>query len=159
MIVRRAVEADLPGLARLLDQVLMVHYQGRPDLFRAGTRKYTDDELRDIIADEARPIWVATREDSAPGDILGYAFCEVRDYSTSNNMAPIKTLYVDDLCVDEAARGQHVGTTLYDYVVDWAREQGFYNLTLNVWSCNPSAQRFYERMGLVPYIVGMEKIL
>lgn len=159
MIIRRATEADMPGLTSLLDQVLMVHYEGRPDLFKPGTRKYTDDELRALIASDERPIWVAVAEDAAPGQIWGYAFCEVQDYTQSNNMAPIKTLYIDDLCVDVAARGQHVGSGLYRFVLEWAREHGFHNLTLNVWSCNPSAMRFYERMGLVPYKVGMEQVL
>ena len=159
MEIRRATTADMPGIIKLLDQVLMVHYNGRPDLFRAGTRKYTDSELAAIIADDERPIFVAVEKGAAPGEILGYAFCVVEDFSHSNNMAPVRTLYVDDLCVDEDARGKHVGSTLYHWVVDWAREQGFYNLTLNVWSCNPGAQKFYERMGLKPYKVGMELIL
>lgn len=40
----------------------------------------------------------------------------------------IKTLYVDDICVDENARGKHVGKTLFDYVKAYAEDNGFYNL-------------------------------
>ena len=159
MILRRAIPADLPGLAKLLDQVLMVHYEGRPDLFVPNTRKYTDDQLREIIADDERPIFVAVAEDAAPGDILGYAFCVIEDYSNSTNMQPHRTLYIDDICVDEDARGRHVGSEVYHHVIDWAREQGFYNVTLNVWSCNPGAQQFYEALGMTPYKIGMEQIL
>lgn len=159
MLLRRAQNVDLPGLMDLLDQVLMVHYEGRPDLFKPGTRKYTDDELREIVADDARPIWVAVEEDAAPGEILGYAFCVVEDYTDSNNRTPIKTLYIDDLCVDAKTRGKRVGQALYQHVVEWARAEGFYNVTLNVWSCNPSAVGFYEYLGLQPYKIGMEQIL
>lgn len=159
MNIRRATEADMSGLVSLLDQVLMVHYEGRPDLFKPNTRKYTDQELKALIADDDRPIWVAVAEDAAPGQILGYAFCVVEDFTHSNNMQPNKTLYIDDLCVDEGARGLHVGSSLYHFVCSWAREHGFYNVTLNVWSCNPKAQGFYEAMGLKPYKVGMECIL
>ena len=98
-------------------------------------------------------------DDAPAGEIYGYAFCVVQDFTHSNNMQPIKTLYIDDLCVDEAARGQHVGSALYHHVCDWAADHGFYNVTLNVWSCNPRAQGFYEAMGLKPYKVGMEHIL
>ncbi len=108
MDIRRATTADTPGLIKLLDQVLMVHYEGRPDLFRPNTRKYTDVELAEIIADDDRPIWVAVADGAPVGEILGYAFCVVQDFTHSNNMQPIKTLYIDDLCVDEEARGQHV---------------------------------------------------
>ena len=74
-------------------------------------------------------------------------------------LTDIKTLYIDDLCVDEARRGQHIGKSLYEYVLRFARENGFYNVTLNVWSLNESAMKFYEACGLVPQKVGMEKIL
>jgi len=137
----------------------MVHYAGRPDLFKPNTRKYTDEELAQIIADDDSPVFVAVDEDAAPGELLAHCFCQVQDFSGSNNMQPIRTLYIDDLCVDEACRGRHVGSALYDHVIAFAREGGFYNVTLNVWSCNPNAMAFYESRGLLPYKVGMEKIL
>ena len=159
MLIRRAVAKDLPGLANLLDQVLMVHHEGRPDLFVAGTRKYSDDELLDMIPDDERPIFVAVEEDAPDGELLGYAFCKYEDTTGSNFLVSHRTLYVDDICVDEKARGSHVGTALYQHLLAFAREQGFYNVTLNVWSCNPGAQAFYEAMGMKPYKVGMEAIL
>ena len=156
MRIRRAGNQDIPGIAHLLLQVAQVHADGRPDLFMAGGTKYTDDELVGIIADDERPIFVAVGNDD---EVLGYAFCVYEDYRGDTVRTPIRTLYVDDICVDEAARGQHVGSALYDYVIAFAREQGFYNVTLNVWSCNPGAQRFYEAMGMRPYKVGMEQVL
>lgn len=158
MIIRRAVEADMPRIDDLLSQVLMVHHEGRPDLFIPNTRKYTDDELRQIIADDERPIFVAV-EDEGSNDVQGYAFCIFQDSFGSNNLVPHRTLYVDDICVDENARGKHIGTALYRHVIDFARSEGFYNVTLNVWSCNPGAQAFYEAMGMKPYKVAMETIL
>lgn len=91
--------------------------------------------------------------------MLGYAFCVFQQHTNSNILTNIKTLYIDDLCVDERSRGHHVGSTLYHYVLDFARKFGCYNATLNVWACNPKAQTFYERMGLTPYRIGMEQIL
>ena len=158
MVIRRAEEKDLRGIARLLDQVLMVHYEGRPDLFIPNTRKYSDDELLELFADDTRPIFVAVPDDGKPGEVLGHAFC-VHEHYGSLNMRERDTLYVDDICVDATARGQHVGTALYQHVLDYARSTGCYNVTLNVWSCNPGAQAFYEAMGMKPYKVGMETIL
>lgn len=159
MMVRRAKDEDLPGVTSLLRQVLEVHAAGRPDLFRAGTRKYTDEELLAIFADDGRPVFVAVEEDAAPGEVLGHAFCEVQDFRSSNNMQPILSLYVDDICVDERARGRHVGTALYRRVVEHARELGCHNLTLNVWSCNPGGRAFYDAMGLVPQKTCLEQVL
>jgi len=156
MNIGRAAEADMNGINKLLREVLAVHHDGRPDLFRANAKKYTDGELRKIIKDDSRPIFVA-RDES--GEVLGYAFCVFVQHLNHNILTDVKTLYIDDLCVDEARRGQHVGTRLYEYVVDFARESGCYNLTLNVWSCNEGALRFYEKLGLVPQKIGMEKLL
>lgn len=156
MNIRRAEEKDLNAIDRLLYQVLMVHHNGRPDLFKANAKKYTDEELLKIIHDDSTPVFVAENED---GSISGYAFCIFMQYKNHNIMTDIKTLYIDDLCVDENERGRHVGTQLYEYVLAFAKREGCYNLTLNVWNCNESARKFYEKCGLVPQKTGMERIL
>lgn len=156
MYIRRAETTDIDGLNKLLCQVLMVHHNGRPDLFKSEAKKYTDAELMEIIADDTKPIFVAADENEA---VLGYAFCIFQQHIDNNILTDIRTLYIDDLCVDETKRGMHIGKQLYEYVVEFAKEQGCYNLTLNVWSCNENAMKFYERCGLIPQKVGMEKIL
>ena len=118
-------------------------------------KKYKDEELSAIIADDKRPIYVA--EDN--GEIVGYAFCIFQQHIDNNILTDIKTLYIDDLCVDESQRGNSIGRKLYEHVLDVAKKSGCYNVTLNVWSCNDGALKFYEKMGLAPQKIGMEKIL
>lgn len=156
MEIRRAKSTDINGLNKLLLQVLMVHHNGRPDLFKPNAKKYTDEELKEIIADDKKPIFVAVDESE---EVLGYAFCVFQQHLNSNIFTDIKTLYIDDLCVDEEKRGMHIGKQLYEYVVDFAKQNSCYSVTLNVWSCNESAMKFYESCGLVPQKVGMEAIL
>ena len=156
MDIRRATESDMAGLNNLLNQVLMVHHKGSPDIFKANCKKYTDEELLGIIADDSRPIFVAADEDGA---VMGYAFCVFQQHIDNNILTDIKTLYIDDLCVDENIRGRHIGRSLYDYVVDFAKNSGCYNVTLNVWSLNEGAMKFYEKCGLKPQKIGMEIIL
>ncbi len=155
MTVRRAEEKDIPVLKKLLMEVLNIHAQGRPDIFVPNTTKYTDEELVKMIHDPKTPIFVYDEE----GTVLGYAFCIYKERAHSNNMTDIKTLFIDDLCVDAAARGKHVGESLYDYVKDFARANGFYDVTLNVWSFNEKAIGFYEAMGLKPMEYVMEEVL
>lgn len=156
MYIRRAKSADMDGINKLLYEVLMIHHEGRPDLFKADAKKYTDEELAEIIADDDKPVFVAVDECET---VMGYAFCLFQQHVASNILTDIKTLYIDDLCVDESRRGMHIGKQLYEYVTAFARKAGCYNLTLNVWACNRSAMRFYEKCGLLPQKVGMEKIL
>ncbi|MFR8537344.1 MAG: N-acetyltransferase family protein [Lacrimispora saccharolytica] len=154
--IRRARECDMKDINRLLVQVNMVHHQGRPDLFRAGKKKYTDEQLRELIHDDSRPIFVAVDDQER---VLGYAFCIFQQHLDDNILTDILTLYIDDLCVDEAVRGQHIGKYLYEAVLAFARESGCYNVTLNVWALNEGAMKFYEKCGLRPQKVGMETIL
>lgn len=154
--IRRARECDMKDINRLLVQVNMVHHQGRPDLFRAGKKKYTDEQLRKLIHDDSRPIFVAVDDQER---VLGYAFCIFQQHLDDNILTDILTLYIDDLCVDEAVRGQHIGKYLYEAVLAFARESGCYNVTLNVWALNEGAMKFYEKCGLKPQKVGMETIL
>ena len=156
MQIRRANEQDISGLDRLLYQVQDVHAKGRPDLFRPGGKKYTDEELVAIIRDDERPIFVAVDE---TGTILGYAFCIYETQQDTPSVVGRRILYIDDLCVDESCRGQHIGKALYAHVVETAREAGCYHITLNVWQLNEPALRFYESCGLVPLKTMMEFVL
>jgi len=156
MEIRRADKRDLAGINALLEQVLMLHHRGRPDLFKADTKKYTDEELKAIILDDTRPIFVGVDGEDR---VMGYAFCMFQQHVNDNILTDIRTLYIDDLCVDEALRGRHIGRQLYEYVLEFARSKGCYNVTLNVWACNENARRFYESCGLLPQKYGMEKIL
>lgn len=154
MEIRRATKADIAGLAKLLLEVQKVHSDVRPDLFIAGARKYTDEELERMLLDDSKPIFVADID----GAVVGYAFCAVST-PESHTLQPIKSLYIDDLCVDESLRGRHIGAVLYRFVVDYAKAIGCYNVTLNVWADNRSAVAFYERIGLRIQKIGMEVIL
>ena len=154
-MIRRAVEKDIPKINDLLLQVCLVHHNGRPDIFKVG-RKYSDEELKVLLKDEDRPILVSVDEND---EVMGYCFCIYQQHTDNSILTDIKTLYIDDLCVDEGLRGKHIGRELYEAAVELARDSGCYNLTLNVWSCNPSALRFYEKLGLIPQKIGMELIL
>ncbi len=156
MLIRRAENIDIPKINDLLRQVCLVHHNGRPDLFKYGAQKYADEELIQIISDDEKPVFVAVDEDNT---VLGYVFCIFERHINDNILTDVKTLYIDDLCVDESLRGKHIGKQLYDYVVSFAKENGCYNLTLNVWNCNDSAMKFYEKCGLKPQKTHLEMIL
>lgn len=154
-MIRQAIENDIPKIGDLLSQVDMVHHNGRPDIFKIG-RKYSDDELKVLIKDEQRPILVAVDEND---EVMGYCFCIYQQHLNNSVLTDIKTLYIDDLCVDENLRGKHIGRELYEAAVKLAKDSGCYNLTLNVWSLNTSAMKFYESCGLTSQKIGMELIL
>ena len=156
MHIRKAVRKDIPRILDLLVQVDMVHHNGRPDLFNGPAVKYAEPELEIILQDPQRPVFAAVDEADT---LQGYAFCIHEQIQNDAVRTDIRTLYIDDLCVEEKLRGRQIGRQLYDYVLDYARKSGCYNVTLNVWTCNESAMRFYESCGMKPQKIGMETIL
>lgn len=155
MNIRSAKISDIPDLLRLLRQVLTVHHNGRPDLFKAESEKYSENDLKRLLKDASKPIFVAVLEEK----VVGYVFCVQKRLENNSIMTDILTLHIDDLCVDETMRGKGVGTALYEFARQYARGLGCYNLTLNVWALNDSAKRFYEKCGMLPQKIGMETIL
>ena len=155
MKIRFAEPKDVPAILNLLRQVGAVHHQGRPDLFRSGCQKYSASQILAMLESTDEPIFIAEDKDA----VLGYCFCAVKDFSLDSVMGDYKTLYIDDLCIDESSRGQKVGTALYEAACKYARQRKCYNVTLNVWCCNETAMTFYEKMGLKPQKIGMETIL
>ena len=156
MKVRKAEERDIPQIMELLGQVLQIHADIRPDIFIPNTTKYTNAELIDMLKEETKPIYVAVDENDR---CLGYAFCQLKKQPFSNNMVQFTSLFIDDLCVDKNTRGQHVGQTLFEYVKSEAKKMGCYEVTLNVWEGNTSAEKFYEKMGMKTKERQMEYIL
>lgn len=170
IIIRKAKEKDVDKIMDLLVQVDMVHHNGRPDIFKGPTTKYTRDELINMINEDSKQdskngtsygeskktIFVITDSDET---VLGHAFCIDKSVKDDNLLKDIKTLYIDDICIDENMRNQSLGEFLYKYIIDYAKQHSYYNVTLNVWSCNEGAMKFYEKLGMKPQKVGMEKIL
>ena len=156
MNIRRAQEKDISRLIELLHQVLEIHANIRPDIFISGTTKYTKEELLNIIKDDNTPIFVAVNDNDV---CIGYAFCQIKEQPFSNNMVPFKSIFIDDLCVDFATRGQHIGERLFEFVKNEAKRLGCYEVTLNVWSGNTQAEKFYEKMGMKTKERQMELIL
>ncbi len=153
MEIRKAENCDAKRINELLYQVAKIHAEGRVDIFKSATKKYTDEQLIEIINCEKTPIFVAVEKDY----VLGYAFCIHKSIENDLLLQDKKTLYVDDICVDESARGKRIGTRLYEYVLSYAKEKGFDNITLNVWAFNEGAYQFYEKCGMTPQRIIMEK--
>lgn len=153
-MIRKANKNDIGRIIELLHQVDMVHHEIRPDLFKPYTTKYNEQELEALLDNDSNPIFVYD-----DGEVLGHAFCQITDVKSHKLLQDAKTLYIDDICVDEKARGKHVGKALYEFVRDYAKSIGCYNMTLNVWEGNDPAFSFYKNMGMKVQKTGMEEII
>ena len=152
-MIRKAISTDIKRIIELLHQVNMVHAEIRPDLFKPHTTKYNEQELDALLTDDLSPIFIYD-----DGSVQGYAFCQIKEVKDNILLQDIKTLYIDDICVDENARGRHIGKALFEFVRDYARSIGCHNITLNVWEGNDAALSFYKNMGMYVQKTTMETL-
>ena len=145
IMIRSATKDDIPVIMNLLEQVAAIHHHMRPDIFKPAAAKYTVAELEQILSNKKTPVFVYT---DAENTVRGYAFCAVKEHKNETLLADSKSVYIDDLCVDENCRGKHIGVALYAYVKNFAKSIGANSITLNVWEGNAGAKAFYEHLGM-----------
>ena len=155
MVIRFAAPEDVPAILKLLRQVGKVHSDGRPDIFRLGAQKYSASQVLAMLDDPMQPIFIAAEDDA----VLGYGFCQIQVYAKDPVMADRTELYLDDLCVDETTRGKGVGKAIYNAIRAYAKQRKCHSVSLNVWSCNETAYKFYVNLGLTPRKTYMEERL
>lgn len=100
----------------------------------------SDDALRAIIASPASRLLMARDESNR---ILG---------SLTLVLFPIPTgmrAWIEDVVVDEAARGQGVGEALNRFALDLARDEGARTVDLTSRPTRVAANRLYQRLGFV----------
>ena len=154
--IRQAAAKDAHKICELLYAIADVHAKLRPDLFKPSASKYSIEELCEKFLREDERVFVCVDPND---EVVGYVFCAVIEKEENNVRTKIKTLYVDDLCVDENYRGQGIATELMNKALFFAKEIGCYNFTLNVWAGNIAAERFYEKFGLRAQCTHLEMIL
>ena len=142
-MIRLATTNDIPRLLELLHQVNMVHYERRPDIFKPHTTKYNAEQLQDLLTQPDKAIFVYEDE-----GVQGYAFVQMEDVHDDILLQDMRTLYIDDICVDEQARGKHVGKQLFEHVRAYAEKLVCGAITLNVWEGNDAAMAFYRKLGM-----------
>lgn len=152
MEIRFAEAKDVTGILALLRQVGRVHHEGRPDIFRAGAQKYGASQILAMLDSSKTPIFVAIEQEK----VVGYGFCQVKAFDHDPVMVDRTEIYIDDICVDENCRGTGIGTAIYREICRYAKMRRADMITLNVWCCNESAMKFYEKLGMKPQKIGME---
>lgn len=133
-VVRRATPADVGELVRLLGVLFSIEadFQPEPERQRRG--------LELMLAEPERRCVLVVEE---AGSVVGMVTAQLV-VSTAEG-AP--SALVEDMVVDEAARGRGVGRRLVQAIEAWARARGATRLQLLADRDNRAALRFYRRMG------------
>jgi GNAT superfamily N-acetyltransferase len=130
IIIRQAVEADFSGVLALI--------KGLAE-FQQESHKVTNS-VEQMVADKDLFNCLIAEDES--GNIAGIATYFYAYYTWSG-----KSLYLDDLYVLEAYRGQKAGTMLLDKLFDIARAENCKRVRWQVSNWNEQAILFYKKLG------------
>ncbi len=155
MLVRFAKENELERVNELRKQVNDLHVAGKPEVFKPGFGPELRDFINVIWNDPTENIIVA--EDD--GFICGFAVINHINKPENPFMKERDFLDIDEFCVDEEHRRKGVATAMIEFIKDFAKENGFHRIELNMWEFNQGALAFYEAAGFETFRRYMEMFL
>lgn len=133
VVIRKAEARDVPRMMELVKELA---------LFERAPEQVTVTEVEMQEAGFGLdPVWVGWVAEM-DGVIAGMAVCYER-YSTWKG----RRLYLEDIIVTEAARGQHLGEKLFLECVHYAVRKDYSGMLWQVLDWNTDAIRFYDRFG------------
>ena len=150
MPIRDATEADLGAIRRLLDEQNAFHAGLAPAFFRLGPT--ADERIRRILEDEEATLFVAENS----GAVVGLA--EIRLTRTKSLPVLVQKIcvFLQELYVAEALRGQGIGTELLQAARAWARDRGAESMRTTVVPTNDAARAFYDKHGFTDTMISLE---
>ena len=148
-LVRAARVADREAIGDLWLELMTYHRERdlRFELPSDARQKYIRN-VQDMI--RARDCRVLVSEEWATGKIVGYVTSEIK------LRTPVTTpgLYgsLADLYVSPSHRRHALGRRMTEEIFHWMREKKCIAVQLYVAEMNPEGQRFWESMGMTPYL-------
>ena len=152
MNVRFAREEELDRVNELRKQVNDLHVEGKSEVFKPGFGEELRNFVNVIFNDPEQKIVVAEED----GVICGFAIIHHIYKGESPFMYERDFLDIDEFCVDEAFRRKGVATELVSFIKDFAKENRFHRIELNMWEFNQGALAFYEEAGFKTFRRYME---
>lgn len=147
--IRLAVEQDYDAVERIMKQVHGMHVAWRPDIYKDLDPILPYDMYQAHLAEQQ--VLVA----DVAGQVVGLVIYLTRNIS-GGPMRERKVLFVDSMAVEEQYRGQGIGRSLFDHVLQICQEQQYDGLELQVNAKNAVARAMYEKYGFTEKSINME---
>lgn len=149
--IRRATIEDLSALVEFAVKLIRQHQVYDADRFNAFEpldKKYAEF-FPEQLENKQAAILIAELEKQ----IVGYAFLKIEEESFLD--VRTATVWLHDIYIDEAARGQNVGRRLLDAAVEAAHDLGSSSLMLSVAPQNEAANKLFKAYGFRPTLTEM----
>jgi ribosomal protein S18 acetylase RimI-like enzyme len=148
--IRTATPEDAGTIAELNVDVQQIHADAHPWRFKPpGPYTYTEKDAQDLLGNPGYFAFLAFDE----GVPTGYLVAEIAYRPETARQFAHELIYIHEIGVRPGARRKGIGGLLLDAAKEHAQSLQIPLLTLDTWSFNEDALRFFQKNGLVPVSV------
>ncbi|KNH18628.1 GCN5 family acetyltransferase [Arthrobacter sp. ZBG10] len=137
-VIRAANQHDVPAVLRMIHE--LADYEKEPDAVRN-----TPEMLQEVLFGPDPRVFAAIAENAA-GQVQGFALWFL-NYSTWEG---VHGIYLEDLYVSPAARGEGHGKALLQHLAGIALANGYARVEWSVLDWNEPSINFYRSLGARP---------
>lgn len=153
-IMRNAKFSDFNDVNNLMLELHNLHVKNRNDVFKATDSPMKEEYFKDLLNNKDVKLFVI--ENLENSEILGYSNLKLMNTPNIDIVVKSKYIYIDDFCIKQAYKRKGIGKKLFNFILEYAKQQGVESVQLNVWSFNEDAIEFYNFMGMKERNVRME---
>ena len=153
-IMRNAKFSDFNDVNNLMLELHNLHVKNRNDIFKATDSPMKEEYFKDLLNNQDVKLFVI--ENLENSEILGYSNLKLMNTPNIDIVVKSKYIYIDDFCIKQAYKRKGIGKKLFNFILEYAKQQGVESVQLNVWSFNEDAIEFYNFMGMKERNVRME---
>lgn len=153
-IMRNAKFSDFNDVNNLMLELHNLHVKNRNDVFKATDSPMKEEYFKDLLNNQDVKLFVI--ENLENSEILGYSNLKLMNTPNIDIVVKSKYIYIDDFCIKQAYKRKGIGKKLFNFILEYAKQQGVESVQLNVWSFNEDAIEFYKFMGMKERNVRME---
>jgi len=144
LIIRTAILEDYDELNKLFWQSDYFHYLNEPYIYEKTIEGHRTKEYIESIINGNNNIFIVLEEENK---IIGFLYA----YEETKGQLPFhkkrKYIVIDNIAVDENYQNKGYGEKLLNYILEYAKNNMYNDIILNVYNFNEKAIRLYKKKG------------
>jgi ribosomal protein S18 acetylase RimI-like enzyme len=145
--IREATVDDARRICELNEAVQSVHATALPTQFKPYSEfSFPESLVTQLLSQPSVIMYVAQLGESS----VGYLYAEVMQRPETSVRPSSNSLYIHHMAVESGSQRRGVGKLLLAAARQFAREKGVAAVTLDFWSFNEAARKFYLSQGFSP---------
>ena len=153
--IRLATLEDVSGIMPIFAQTVDYHASIDSEVYTDADMSAFEQSVQDQLTKDNWKIFVAETNKK----IVGFLTLQMRSNRRQWGNVADTDGRIDCLAVDENYRHMGIGTKLIEWVENYLKNNGVFEIRLTVSIHNPNAIKCYEKMGMKTYIYTMRKEL